>query len=67
MNFTLVFKDIGETREIPYENFTINDLIKELELSSQTIVSKQNGEMVIEETVINDGDIIKLIQIIYGG
>lgn len=40
MNFTLVFKDIGETREIPYENFTINDLIKELELSSQTIVSK---------------------------
>ena len=67
MSFNLKFKDIDENRELTQENYTINDLLKELELSSQTVVAKQNGELVIEETVINDGDEIKLIQIIYGG
>ncbi|MBE6505812.1 MAG: MoaD/ThiS family protein [Methanobrevibacter sp.] len=67
MSFNLKFKDIDENRELTQENYTINDLLKELELSSQTVVAKQNGELAIEETVINDGDEIKLIQIIYGG
>jgi sulfur carrier protein ThiS len=43
------------------------DLLNELELSAQTIVSKQNGELVIEDTIINDDDEIQLVQIIYGG
>ena len=41
--------------------------MNELELSAQTIVAKQNGELVIEETPIQDGDEIKLVQNIYGG
>ena len=65
--FKLKFKDIDEQREIPHENFTINDLLNQLNLSAQTIVSKQNGELVIEDTVIEDGDEIQLVQIIYGG
>ena len=67
MKFTLKFKNSDEEREIPNDDYTINDLLKELELSSQTIVAKQNGELVIEETVIEDGDEIQLVQIIYGG
>ena len=67
MKFTLKFKNNDEEREIPNDDYTINDLLKELELSSQTIVAKQNGELVIEETVIEDGDKIQLVQIIYGG
>ena len=39
----------------------------ELELSAQTVVSKQNGELVIEDTVIQENDEIQLVQIIYGG
>ena len=67
MSFTLKYKDINEEREIPSDDYTIKDLLNELEVSAQTMVSKQNGELVIEDTVINDGDEIKLIQIIYGG
>ncbi len=67
MSFTLKYSNVSESREIPNENYTIKDLIMELGLSSQTVVSKQNGELVIEDTVINDSDEIKLIQIIYGG
>ena len=67
MQFTLKYKDINEEREIPSDDYTIKDLLNELEVSAQTMVSKQNGELVIEDTVINDGDEIQLVQIIYGG
>lgn len=67
MTFTLIFKDINEKRDIPKENYTIKDLLNDLELSSQTMVPKQNGELVIEESEIHDDDEIRLIQIIYGG
>ena len=67
MTFTLIFKDINEKRDIPKENYTIKDLLNDLELSSQTIVPRQNGELVIEESEIHDDDEIRLIQIIYGG
>ena len=67
MTFTLKYKSLNEEREIPNDNYTIRDLIRELELSAQTVVSKQNGELVIEDTVIEDDDEIQLVQIIYGG
>ena len=67
MSFKLKYKDLNENIEIPKENYTIKDLLDELELSAQTMVSKQNGELVIEDSIINDGDEIQLVQIIYGG
>lgn len=67
MSFILKFKDIEEKRELTSENYTIEDLLKDLNLSTQTIVAKQNGELSIEDNIIYDGDEIKLIQIIYGG
>ena len=67
MSFTLKYKQLNEERELPSENYSIKDLLNDLELSPQTIVSKQNGELVIEDTLIEDGDEIQLVQIIYGG
>lgn len=66
MEFKLKFKDIDEDRQLK-ANYTINDLLKELGLSPQTVVAKQNGDLTIEESIINEGDEIKLVQIIYGG
>ena len=67
MTFLLKYKNQEETREIPNDDYTIKDLLNDLELSAQTIVSKQNGELVIEDTVIEEDDEIQLVQIIYGG
>ncbi len=67
MVFTLKFKEINEQREIPTENYTINDLLNDLDLSSQNVVSKVNGQLVIEESEINNDDEVQLVQIIYGG
>ena len=66
MDFNLKYKQINEKRQLK-ENYTIKDLLDDLELSSQTTVAKQNGELTIEDSIINDGDDIKLVQIIYGG
>lgn len=67
MTFTLIFKDINEERDIPKENYTIKDLLNDLDLSSQTFVPEQNGGLVIEDSEIQNDDEIKLVQIIYGG
>ncbi|WP_407392343.1 MoaD/ThiS family protein [Methanobrevibacter sp.] len=66
MKYNLKFKDIDEERELK-ENFTIKDLLNELGLSSQTTVAKQNGELTIEDSIIDEGDEVQLVQIIYGG
>lgn len=66
MKFNLKFNDIDEERNLN-ENYSIKNLFDDLSVSSQTIVAKQNGEIAVEESVINDGDTIQLIQIIYGG
>ena len=65
MSFTLRFNNVEEKREISKEYYTIKDLLEELDLSSQIIVSKKNGELVIEDELIHDGDKIHLVQIIY--
>lgn len=67
MSFNLKFKDIDEIRELKSENYTIMDLLDELGLSAQTVVARKNGDLTIEDSVIDDGDEITLVQIIYGG
>ncbi len=67
MSFTLKYKNSEEKREMPNDDYSIKDLLNELELSAQTVVAKQNGELVIEDTVIEEDDEIQLVQIIYGG
>ena len=66
MTFKLKIKDNVEEREFDGE-LTIKELLDDLDLSSETIVPKKNGEIVIEEEIIEDGDEIEFIQIIYGG
>ena len=66
MSFTLKIKDKIEEREIDGE-LTIKELLDDLDFSSETMVSKKNGEIVIDEEIIEDGDEIEFIQIIYGG
>lgn len=66
MTFKVTIKDKVEERELDGD-LTIKDLLDDLDLSSETVVSKKNGEIVIEEVSIEDGDEIEFIQIIYGG
>ena len=66
MKFNFKFNDIDEERNLK-DDYSIKNLFDDLSVSGQTIVAKQNGELAVEESLINDGDTIQLIQIIYGG
>ena len=67
MNFTLIFKNNKETKSLANDNTSIKDILEDMDLSSETVVAKKNGEVVVEDEKIEDGDEIQLIQIIYGG
>lgn len=67
MNFKLIFNDKNEIKSLDDDNISIKDILEEMDLSSETIVAKKNGDIVIEDEKIQDGDEIQIIQIIYGG
>ncbi|WP_297898916.1 MoaD/ThiS family protein [Methanobrevibacter sp.] len=67
MNFKLIFGNKNEVKNLKNEETSIKDILNEMDLSSETIVAKKNGDIVIEDEKINDGDEIQLIKIIYGG
>ncbi|MGL4670023.1 MAG: sulfur carrier protein ThiS [Methanobacteriaceae archaeon] len=66
MEFTVIIKNKRETKPLK-EDLAIKDVLKEYKLSSETAVVKKNGEIVLAESKINEGDKIEIIQIIYGG
>ncbi|MDO5820453.1 MAG: MoaD/ThiS family protein [Methanobrevibacter sp.] len=67
MNYTVRMKGKVEEKTSEKDGLKVQDVLDEMELSSETIVSKINGEIVIEDSVIEDGDEVEFIQIIYGG
>ena len=67
MNYTVRMKGKVEEKTSEKDGLKVQDVLDEMELSSETIVSKINGEIVIEDSVIEDGDKVEFIQIIYGG
>ncbi|MTK64353.1 MAG: MoaD/ThiS family protein [Methanobacterium sp.] len=46
---------------------TIKDLLESMEIAAETVVVKKNDYIVIDEELLEDGDSIEVIQVIYGG
>lgn len=66
MEFTVIIKDKKESKQLE-EGMVIKDVLGEYGFSSETAVIKKNGEIVLVESEINNGDELQIIQIIYGG
>jgi sulfur carrier protein len=67
MTFKLKIGNKSEDKELNKDNTTIKDILDDLELSSEAVVTKKNGEIVVEDEIIQDGDEVQFIRIIYGG
>ena len=65
--FTLIIGNKEEEKEIKNAEYKIIDLLKELDLPVETVVTKKNDKIVIEDALIEDNDKIEIIQVIYGG
>ena len=66
MSFTLIFENKKEEKELKKEN-KIKDILNELDVYPETAIVKKNGEITDEESIIEDGDEIHIIQVVYGG
>ncbi|MDR2545428.1 MAG: MoaD/ThiS family protein [Methanobrevibacter sp.] len=67
MTFKLKIGTKVTDEELINSNTTIKDLLDKLNISSESVVTKKNGNIVVEDEIINDNDEIQLIRIIYGG
>lgn len=66
MKFTLIIDDDKKIMKIK-EKLTIKDVLKDFKIPPEAVVVKKNGEIVVEEEQVDDGDIIEVIKVIYGG
>jgi sulfur carrier protein len=60
---------IGENEDILEisDNKTVKNLLDDIDIASETVVVKKNDCIVIDEEPVEDGDLIEVIQVIYGG
>ena len=65
MNITFIMGE--EEKNLDIKSGTIKDLLQDMEIPLETVVVKKNQQIVIEEEFIEDGDIIEIIRVIYGG
>jgi len=49
------------------EGKTVKNLLQMMEIPVETVVVKKNQLITIEEEPLEDGDIIEVIKVIYGG
>lgn len=46
---------------------TVKDILQMMEIPVETVVVKKNQAIIIEEEPVEDGDVIEVIKVIYGG
>jgi thiamine biosynthesis protein ThiS len=57
----------GRKREILKKDCRVSDLLEEIGVNREAVVTVVNGEITIEEKEIADGDEIRLISAVSGG
>ena len=49
------------------EGKTVKNLLQMMKIPIETVVVKKNQSIIMEEEIVDDGDIIEVIKVIYGG
>ncbi len=49
------------------EGKTVKNLLQMMEIPVETVVVKKNQLIIMEEELVEEGDIIEVIKVIYGG
>jgi len=64
MAVTLILRD-QEYQVRP--GMTLRDALRKLEILSESVLATRDGEMIVDEEILHDGEVIKLIAVISGG
>ena len=57
-------------REKEYEvkpGMTLLDSLKKVNVLPESVIATREGEMILEDEILKDGDVVKLIAVISGG
>ncbi len=57
-------------RDKEYEvkpGMTLLDSLKKINVLSESVIATLNGEMILDDEILKDGDVVKLIAVISGG
>jgi len=46
---------------------TLLDSLKKVNVLSESVIATRNGEMILDDEILKDGDVVKLIAVISGG
>ena len=46
---------------------TLLDSLKKINVLSESVIATRKGEMILDDEILNDGDVVKLIAVISGG
>lgn len=53
--------------QLDADNISVESMLKKLDINPVEVVVTQNGRIVLENSILQNGDQIKVIQVIYGG
>jgi len=66
MTITVIIGKDKQNIEIE-SNMNIKEVLSTIDISSETVVVKRNNQIVMDEEILQDGDVIEVIRVIYGG
>lgn len=64
MTVKLVFR--GKEYEVR-PGMTLLDSLKKIDVLSESVIAVRNGEMILDDEILKDGDLVKLVSVISGG
>ena len=53
--------------QLEAEDISVEEMLKQLEINPVEVVVTQNGRIVLESSILQRGDEVKIIQVIHGG
>jgi sulfur carrier protein len=64
-NMKIDFQDSEIQLEV--EDISVEEMLKQLDINPVEVVVTQNGRIVLESSILQRGDEVKIIQVIHGG
>ena len=46
---------------------TLLDSLKKIDVLSESVIAVRDGEMILDDEILKDGDVVKLVAVISGG
>ncbi len=67
MNLTIFNEKDRTTTTIEFNKSTVQDLLTNLNINSETVLVTRNNEILTEDELLNDQDKIEILSVVSGG